>query len=577
MPRRARAAPCPPSAVKISTIPHLYRNLRRGTEILSVLSKYGLADWLSRLNVEFFKDQLKDRGEGIAIARQPPHTRIRLALSDLGPTFIKVGQILSTRPDLVGAQLAEELKKLRDQVCPDPPDRVRETVERELGQPIEQLFASFNLEAEAAASIGQVHRARLKTGQPVAVKVQRAGIDRVVREDLEVMIGLAQLAEKIPEFAPYRPVETVSEVARLIRRELDFGAEERNLLQFISLFENELHLKIPQPFSDYCTPKVLTMEWIEGTKVDQVDQLRAAGVDTELLAERGARIYLRMIFEHGFFHADPHPANILILPNETIALLDFGLVGRLDEELRHDMERLLLAITRNDVAQLKSVIKKIGQLPKSLDEAALSQDLADFVGMVGSVPVTEIDVGRALTDMTEIIRRYRIRLPSQIALLIKTLVTLEGTAELLAPHFSLMEVIQRYQRRLWRQRLNPKRQWRRLRQIAYEFERVLEVVPRRMVEILEEVQAGKFDVHLDHRGLEPSVNRLVYGMLTSALFLGSSWILAAKVPPLLFHEKPWMGMQDLSLLGIAGCLASFLLGWRVLRAIRKSGRLDRHE
>lgn len=563
--------------MKITTIPHLYRNLRRGTEILSVLSKYGLADWLSRLNVEFFKDHLKDRGEGVAIARQPPEKRIRLALTDLGPTFIKFGQLLSTRPDLIGKELANELKKLRDQVPPDSAERVQETVERELGQPLDAVFADFELEAAAAASIGQVHRARLKTGKLVAVKVQRAGIERVVREDLDVMIGLAQLAERIPEFQPYHPVETVSEIARMLRRELDFGAEERNLLQFATLFEGEPHIKIPQPYSDYCTPKLLTMEWLPGTKIDQVDYLRGMGVDLDSLAQRGARLYMRMIFEFGFFHADPHPANVLVLPNETIGLLDFGLVGRLDDQLRHEMERLLTAITRNDVAQLKDAIKRIGHLPKHLDEGALSQDLADFVGMYGTVPVAKIDVAAALTDMTEIIRRYRIRLPSQIALLIKTLVTLEGTAELLSAKFSLMEVIQRYQRLLWKQRLSPRRQWRKLRQLAYELERMAEVVPRRIVEILEEVQAGKFDVHLDHRGLEPSVNRLVYGMLTSALFLGSSWILAAKVPPLLFHKSPWLGMQDLSLLGLAGCFASFLLGWRLLRAIRKSGRLDRRD
>lgn len=563
--------------MKISTIPNLYRNLRRGTEILSVLSKYGLADWLSRLNVEFFKDQLRDRGEGVAIARQPHETRIRLALTDLGPTFIKFGQLLSTRPDLVGVELSQELKKLRDQVPPDSYDQVQETVERELGQPIEQLFSFFELEPTASASIGQVHQARLECGQLVAVKVQRYGIDRIVREDLDVMLGLAQLAKLVPEFAPYHPVATVSEVAKMLRRELDFGAEERNLTQFALQFEDEPHLKIPLPISDLCTPKVLTMEWIDGWKLDDIDELVAAGIDLDSLAERGTQIYLRMIFENGFFHADPHPANVLVCPNETIALLDFGLVGRIDDQLRHEMERLITAITQNDVGQLRDAIKRIGNVPSDLDDSALAHDLAEFVSSYGSIPVSQLNVAAVLNDMTRIIRRYQITFPSQVALLIKTLITLEGTAELLSSRFNLMDVIQQHQQSLWKKRFSPKRQWRRFQQLAYEFERMLEVVPRRIVEILEEVQAGKFDVHLYHRGLEPSVNRLVVGMLASALFLGSSWMLAANVPPLLFNSFSWFGLQDLSILGLAGILGSFFLGWRLLRAIRKSGRLDQRD
>ena len=214
--------------MRISTIPHIYRNVRRWTEILSVLSKYGLADWLSRLNIEMFKTQLKgSRGEALAL--QTPEKRIRLALTDLGPTFIKLGQLLSTRPDLVGVPLADELTQLRDDVPADDPATVRRIIEVELGQPADELFAEFDDVPVASASIGQVHQARLLTGEKVAVKMQHAGIERKVREDLDVLAGLAILAERIPEFAQYRPRETVAEIARMLRRELDFGREERNL------------------------------------------------------------------------------------------------------------------------------------------------------------------------------------------------------------------------------------------------------------------------------------------------------------------------------------------------------------
>ncbi len=562
--------------MKLSSIPHLYRNVRRWTEILSVLSKYGLADWISRLNIDFVKDQLKDRGEGVAIARQPPECRIRLALMDLGPTFIKFGQLLSTRPDIVGVALSDELKKLCEHVSPDAASVVRETLERELGRPVDELFAHFDDEPVATASIGQVHKARLMTGELVAVKVQRYGIERMVREDLEVLTGLAQLAERIPEFAPYRPSATIGEMSRMLRRELDFGSEERNLQQFAARFEAHPVVKVPSPFTDFCTPRVLTMEWIEGWKLEDADSLRANQVDFEELAMRGANVYLEMIFEDGFFHADPHPGNLAVLPGNRIALLDFGMVGRLEENLREEMEQLLLSMVQDDVPMLTAVIKRIGHIPDDLDESALAHDLADFVGIYSNQQLEQFDLSAALNDMTEIIRRYQISLPFQAALLIKVLVTLEGTSKALSPNFSVMEVMRPFQRRMLLRRLSPRRQARKVRRLYYEMERVMETVPKRLMDIVEQVQSGRFDVHLDHRGLEPSVNRLVLGMLASALFLGSSWMLAHDVPPVLFSQPgSRFGLQNVSILGLVGCFFSMLLGLRLFRAIGKSGHLDR--
>ena len=299
--------------IKISSIPQIYRNVKRWTEILSVLSKYGLADWISRLNIDFAKDQFKAK-EGEAIARQPHETRLRLALTDLGPTFIKLGQLLSTRADLVGVELADELKKLQADVPADPFSSVRGTVESELVQPIEDVFAEFDEEPIASASIGQVHRARLKSGERVVVKVQHAGIEKVIRDDLEILAGVAQLAEHLPEFKPYRPVATVAEMSRTLRRELDFGREERNLYQFAGLLADNPAVRIPKPHTEICTARVLTMDMIEGVKLANTDELIAAGFDPEEVARRGAELYLEMIFKHGFFHADPHPGNIVLLP-----------------------------------------------------------------------------------------------------------------------------------------------------------------------------------------------------------------------------------------------------------------------
>lgn len=559
--------------MRIPNIPQLYRNVRRWSEILAVLSRYGLADWLSQFNMEFINNRIKNR-DGEILAKHTREARIRMALTDLGPSFIKLGQLLSTRSDLVGVPLANELRSLQTDVPADAPESVRKIVEEDLGQPIDRLFLEFNDKPIASASIGQVHLARRFDGTQVVVKVQHLGIESKVAEDLDVLAGLAQLAEMIPDLARYRPVATAAEFARSLRRELDFGREERNLQQFAVLFANNAHVRIPQPISDYCTPRVLTMEYIEGTKLDDPKRLSEMHFDLDEIARRGAEVYLDMIFSHGFFHADPHPGNLLLLPGNVIGLLDFGMVGRIDELLREDIEEMLMALVNQDVAQLATIIRKIGEVPPDLNEAAFRSDLADFVGAWATRSLDKFDMSGALNDMIDLIHRYKILLPPQLGLLLKVLITLEGTAKILSPRFSLLEVMKPYQRHVLLRRLSPARQIRKFQRMYNEFEQLAEVLPRHVVRILEQVQAGKFDVHLEHRGLSPSVNRLVLGMLASALFLGSSLMLAYKVPPLLFPTTAWLGIHEISVLGLAGCVTAILIGLRLLRAIGKSGHLD---
>lgn len=560
--------------MKISTIPSIYRNVNRLTEIISVLSKYGLADWLSHIQLDFAKDFLKDR-TGEALARHTREARIRLALAELGPTFIKLGQLLSTRPDLVGRDLAEELSRLQQEVPADAPDVVRQIVEDELGQPIEMLFAEFDDVALASASIGQVHRAKLKSGESVVVKVQHANIHETVRRDLEVLGGLAQLVDGLEEFAAYRPSATVAEFSRTLRRELDFGREERNLLHFSGRYDGDPHVRIPRPYSEFCTPRVLTMEWIDGVKLRNDERIDAMGFDREELARRGAAFYIDSIFNDGYYHADPHPGNIMLLPGNVIALLDFGMVGRIDETLREQIEDMLLAISNQDSVHLTAVLMRLGKCPSDLDEAALRADVTDFVTLYGSQSLDRLQIGRLLNDMSEMIFRYRIMLPSQVAMLLKVLVTLEGTGKRLNPQFSLIEIMAPFQRKAMLRRLSPTRRLKKFRRIYSEVEHLLEILPRRVMNILELVQQGRLEVHLDHRGLGPSVNRLVLGMLTSALFLGSTLMLSREVTPLLFAETTVLGMHRISLLGLSGCTVSILLGLRLIRSIMKSGHLDR--
>ena len=488
-----------------------------------------------------------------------------------------MGQLLSTRPDIVGRSLVEELQKLQTDAPADRPELVHRTITEELGEPVEDLFLEFDDFPIASASIGQVHRAVLKTGQRVVVKVQHAGIANKVRRDVDVMGGLAQLASRIPEFAPYRPVATLAEFQRTLLRELDFGREERNLQQFAARFADDPRVRIPSPISELCTPRVLTMEMIQGVKLSQTDQLNHQEFDLEKTARHGAEIYLEMIFADGFFHADPHPGNVVLLPGNVIGLLDFGMVGRIDEPLREDMEEMLFSIVNRDATHLASAITRVGKVPSELDETALRGDVADFVSHYANQPLEQFELARALNEMTEMIFRFKIMLPPQLGMLIKVLVTLEGTSKLLNPNFSLMEIMRPFQRRAILRRFSPARQVRKMRRIYLEFEHLATILPRRMMDILEQVQTGTFDVHLDHRGLEPSVNRLVLGMLASALFLGSSLMLSRQVPPLLFLRETILGMKNVSLIGVAGCVVSMLLGLRLLRAIGKSGHLDRKD
>lgn len=525
-----------------------------------MLSKYGLAEGLSRLGPEFAKDLIKTPA-GDVIARHRFETRVRLALVELGPTFVKLGQALSTRPDLVGPALAGELQELQEHAPADPPEVVHDILRHELGRPPEEVFARFEPEPLASASIGQVHRASLHDGSPVAVKVQHPDIEHKLEVDLDIVLGLAQWAEKVPELSDYRPHAVAAEFQRTIRRELDFRREARHIQEFARQFAGNPAVHIPRVYPEYSSRRVLTMEFIDGIKLADTQRLAASGIDLEEVAHRGAEMYLAMIFAHGYYHADPHPGNLVLMEGNVIGLLDFGMVGRIDERLQEDLAEMLLAVANQDAEHLASVIVRVGSVPAELDRASLSVDLADFLAHYTTQSLADFDLSAALNELVEIIRRYHVVLPARLALLLKMLVTLDGTGKLLSPRFSLMEVMQPYHRRLLWQRMSPRRQARRMRRWYFETRHLLESLPGGLVDILEQIQSGKFDVHLDHRGLEPSVNRLVLGLLASALFIGSALLVATDVQPLVY---------GVSVPGAAGCVLALVLGWRVWRAISRS-------
>jgi ubiquinone biosynthesis protein len=298
---------------------------------VSILSRYGLADWLAGLNYDWLQGRLVSC-DGERLGKLTHEARIRLALTELGTTFIKIGQILSTRADLVGPDLAEELGQLRSNTPPDPPQTVRDTILSELGKPVDQLFVDFDEHPSASASIGQVHRARLAAGQAVVIKVQHAGIEQKILEDLDITAGLAELLQKhVPRLRPYQPVATVREFRWILLNELNFGLERRNLEELAKNFADNPSVHFPIVYPDLCSRRVLTMEMLQGLSAENIEGLRQAKVDLDELARRGANMYLEMIFRDGFYHADPHPGNLMVLPGGVIGILDCGMVGRIDD------------------------------------------------------------------------------------------------------------------------------------------------------------------------------------------------------------------------------------------------------
>jgi len=548
---------------KLTSLPQFRRNAARFREILRILGRYGLAEWVKESDPEFIKSLFRTDG-GEKLADMPQEVRLRLALTELGTTFIKLGQMLSTRADIVGPEIAKELSKLQTDTPADPPLAVRQTVEGELGSTVEELFAEFGESAIASASIGQVHCAKLPGGKEVVVKVQHPGIEEKVVNDLDILMGLADVAERFSaEARLYQPKATAAEFRRTLLRELDFKREERNLLQFAANFGEDGTVHFPEPFPDLSTRRVLTMERVDGIPVSDGGRLDVVGIDKEELAKRGANLYLEMIFRDGFYHADPHPGNILVLPGEVIGLLDCGMVGRLDDQTRDHFEGLIQALVEKDSGKLVDYILRMGSAPRDLDRDTFRADINDLVGEYFGQSLKDIDVSAALNAVTGLIRSYRIVLQPSISLLIKVLVMLEGTSRLLSPSFNLIEVLQPYYLELMKRRFSPEKLLHRARKSWRDWERLIDTFPRETAEILQNIRSGRFDVNLKHRRLDVLANRLVEGILTAALFLGSSMIVASAIPPLL---------RGVSIPGAAGCVAALLMAIRLLRSMgRQSG------
>lgn len=562
--------------LSFSRINRNIRSIRRYRTILGILIKYGFGHIIEQLNINYYLE-LGRRLVTLGVApkeieRLSQPERLRLAMEELGPTFIKLGQILSTRPDIIPREYADEFSKLQDKVPSIPLEEIEGEIQRELGYPVSELFTAFSPLPIAAASIAQVHRGRLHTGEEVVVKVRRPGIKKLVETDLDILMGLAYLVDRhIPTGDIFDPISIVKEFRRVINREMDFSREGHTIDRFEANFKDDETVHVPRVFWDCTGETVLTMEFVDGIKVSNFDLLVEAGYDLKVIASRGADAFLKQVLVHGFFHGDPHPGNIFVLAGNTICMLDFGMVGRLDDELKLKLAELLTAVLQRDAQRIVSHLLYSGEITEEVDAKNLQRDLTELIDDYYGIPLQEINSGKLLGDFVELLTEYRIKFPADLMLLAKALVTVEGVGRQLDPDFNMISHLQPFMAKLLHERINPASLSREVFRVAHAYGALAKNFPRDLKEFINRVNRNKFKIDLEHRGLEKlindldkSSNRLSFSLLIAALIVGSSLIMQTDKGPLMF------GFPVLGFLGYS--IAGFLGLWLAI-AILRSGRL----
>jgi ubiquinone biosynthesis protein len=460
-------------------------------------------------------------------------------MEELGTTFIKLGQLLSTRPDLLPPEYLNEFAKLQDAAPPIAPAVARERIEAELGQPLEKLFASFTAEPLAAASIGQAHAATLFDGAEVVVKVRRPGAVEQVEEDLEILHNLAVAASRHWDFAArYDLPGLVQEFVQTLRAELDYLCEGRNAERFAANFAGDPTVHIPRICWETTSSRVLTLERVRGTKISDAAALDAAGIDRHALARSGTEVILKMVFEDGFFHADLHPGNLFIEADGRFGLIDFGMVGALDETLQERLARLVYALSRQDYDELAAVLLELGVSQQRVDQRILRHDLERLIQPYYGHPLGEIKLGALLDQAFAIMRRHNLRLPPNLALLIKTIIVTEGLGLRLDPSFRLTTVLAPYAERLMLRQYAPPRVLKKLGQAGLDLARLGVEIPQQLRQLLGELERGGLEFGLRPESFEPLLrrleslaNRIVLGILASAFIIGLAVLLSVYHPP----------------------------------------------
>jgi ubiquinone biosynthesis protein len=553
------------------------RDLPRLREISSVLIRHGLGDVVRRAGVASLLEragQVLHWGEAGDLTHLEPQQRVRLAFEELGPTFVKLGQMLSTREDLLPPAWTTELAALHSQVTPVPFDELLPQVEQVLGRSPFEVFVDLEREPYAAASIAQVHRAKLPNGGAVILKIRRPGIEAKIHADLRMLRHLAHLVEReMPEVQRYMPVQVVNQLRRSLERELDLSVEARNTERFAHNFANDPNILVPHIYGQWTSRVMNVQEQIVGIRGNDLAAIDAAGLDRKTLAARGADAVLKMILVDGFFHADPHPGNVLYLPGNRIALIDFGMVGRLSPVRRNQVVELLAGLARHDESAMLEVLLD-WRGDDAVDEAQLAADLSEFAFDYADVPLKDLKIGILLHRVSAILREHSIVLPADLTLLFKALISLEGLGRQYDPEFRLVERIQPFLDHALRERYQPIEALRRSQATLSDLFGLVASVPRDLARLVKDARHGRMRVDLDLKRLDSfgdrldrTINRVTVGLMTASLVIGSSIVMTVPGGPTLF------GISLLTLCGLMGYLIALVNSLWIILSIWRSGRL----
>ncbi len=560
---------------KIGVLGRTYRHFNRYRQILAILFRYGFGDLVDRLKIDQYLEiglQMISRQRRENVEKLTRAERLRLLFEELGPTFIKFAQILSTRPDIIPADVIREFEKLQDEVPPFSFDDARRIVENELGDSLESLFSEFDPVPLASASIGQVHKAVLKDGDVVAVKIQRPRVRRAIEIDLEILLHLATLAERhVEEAALHRPVQVVEEFTRTLSRELDYSIEAANMERVSAQFIKDRTIYVPKVYSDYSGTRVLTMEHVDGIKVSETTRLLQEGLNLKVITRRGADFIMRQVFEFGFFHADPHPGNIFVLPGNVICPIDFGMTGCVDKRRRDLFVDILESVARRDSERSARLLLELGEYDEEPDIRLFEKEIDDFMSRHLFKSLKDLDVGRLLQDFLDIATRNRVRVPPVIFLMMKAFAAVEGIARLLDPEFDMVAHAEPFVRRAKLSRYNPKKIARDLFAALSDSVTVAQDLPREILGLTRLARQNRLSVGIEIKDLDVFLrsndqvsNRLSSAVITGSLIIGSALLLAFETPPLFY---------GVSLVGMIGFSVAAVFGIWLLIAIVKKGML----
>jgi ubiquinone biosynthesis protein len=551
-------------------VPDLH--LRRYRQIAEVLTRHGLG-WLQDVSgLERFRPSRFDYGERNRSESLTPPERARLAIEELGATFIKLGQFLSARPDLLPLDYQAELSKLQDAAPSFNSDVAIERVETELGRPIDELFKRFDFEPLAAASIGQAHAATLHDGADVVVKIRRPGVAEQIEEDLEILQNLASAMSRHWEFASvYDITGLAQEFAHTLRQELNYLQEGRNAETFAQNFAGDPKVHIPCVHWEMTTSRVLTLERIRGVKVSDLTSLDSIGIDRRALAVRGTQVMLKMIFDDGYFHADLHPGNFFIEPDGRFGLIDFGMVGRVDDRAQEQLAALALALAGGDYDQLVDILLEMGVTAQRIDRARLRRDLEHLISPCYGLPLGEIDLTTLINDALAVVRRHQLRMPSNLALLLKTIIITEGLGARLDPDFRLFTVIGPYATELLHKLYSPQRWLRKMKRAGLDIAWLSAEAPQQLRRLVGEIERGGFEFGMRPDSFEPLItrleriaNRIVLGIIAAASIVGLATLLSVYRPP---GWDRWAGVMF-----AAGFFFALVVGMYLAWSILRSGR-----